>query len=87
MKFDYQILLALIGVPWYIAALVVNDNLISTGLGGIGLGFFILAAILPKQDREKEVRPRGLDWDEDQVGSHTSSKFYEQLQFTVRIKC
>ena len=61
MKFDYQTLLALIGIPWYIAALVVNDNLISTGLAGIGLVFFIIAAILPKQDREKEVRPRGFD--------------------------
>ena len=61
MKFDYQTLLALIGIPWYIAAIVVNDNLISTGLAGIGLVFFIIAAILPKQYREKEVRPRGFD--------------------------
>jgi len=61
MKFDLQILLPLIGVPLYIAALVVNDGLISTGLAGIGLGFFIIAAMLPKQEREKEVRPRGFD--------------------------
>jgi len=56
MKFDYQTLLALIGIPWYIAAIVVNDNLISTGLAGIGLVFFIIAVILPKQDREEDIR-------------------------------
>ena len=61
MKFDYQYLIIIIGVSLYIAALVVNDNLISTGLAGIGVVFFIIAAILPKQDREKEVRPRGFD--------------------------
>ncbi len=61
MKFDYQYLIIIIGVSLYIAALVVNDNLISTGLAGIGLVFFIIAVILPKQDREKEVRPRGFD--------------------------
>ena len=51
----------------------------------------------PESDKKKKVKEkkkvneksidRGLDWDDDQVGSHTLPKFYEQLQFTVRIKC
>ncbi len=39
-----------------------------------------------KKVNEKSI-DLGLDWDDDQVGSHTLPKFYEQLQLTVRIKC
>ncbi len=39
-----------------------------------------------KKDKEKSI-DLGLDWDDDQVGSHTPTKFYEQLQLTVCIKC
>ena len=39
-----------------------------------------------KKDNEKSI-DLGLDWDDDQVVSHTLPKFYEQLQLTVRIKC
>ena len=39
-----------------------------------------------KKDNEKSI-DQGLDWDDDQIGSHILPKFYEQLQLTVRIKC
>ncbi len=39
-----------------------------------------------KKDNKKSI-DLGLDWDDDQVESHTLPKFYEQFQLTVRIKC